>query len=56
MVILKANSASFLPSGRCWRGSSRRSASPPGWTAQTGVGVDVKVILAPPCIFCIENH
>jgi hypothetical protein len=20
------------------------------------VGVDVKVILTPPCIFCVENH
>jgi hypothetical protein len=22
---------------------------------ETGIGVDVKVILTPPCIFCIEN-
>jgi hypothetical protein len=27
-----------------------------GWHIERELHVDVKVILTPPCIFCIENH
>jgi hypothetical protein len=48
------------PSARCMdpagrprrrRAAFRRRAAP--WS---GLGVDVKVIQTPPCIFCIDNH
>ena len=54
-TVARATAGSTAPSRRRSstgrrRGSARSSSPPP-----TAVGVDIEVILTPPCIFCLEN-
>ena len=49
------------PTPRAQRGltilvTARVASAAASSTVPTAVGVDVNVILTPPCIFCIENH